>query len=164
MMAWGGTIVRKAGLGELVEQDMIAVRIGPQMRMAAVASPSYLRADRRHGHRMIWPITSASISAYPRSGASTHGSLRRTDANSMSGLKAPLVFNGGRMLVTAAIDGFGIAYLTDDYVEQHVADGRLIRVLEDWSPPFPGFHLYYPSRRQLSPAFALVVDALRYRD
>jgi len=76
-------------------------------------------------------------------------------------VEGSLAFNGGRMIVAAALDGFGIAYVTSDYVEQAIADGRLLRVLEDWSPPFAGYHLYYPSRRQLSPAFALVVDALR---
>lgn len=68
------------------------------------------------------------------------------------------------MLMAAALDGFGIAYVTDDYVEQHVADHRLISVLAEWSPPFPGFPLYNPSTRQLPHAFALVIDALRYRD
>jgi DNA-binding transcriptional LysR family regulator len=68
------------------------------------------------------------------------------------------------MIVAAAVDGFGIAYATNDYVDEAIADGRLIPVLENWSPPFAGYQLYYPSRRQLSPAFALIVEALRYRD
>jgi len=75
-----------------------------------------------------------------------------------------LVFNGINPILAAAIDGFGVAYLPEDQVLSHVHDGRLLRVLEDWCPPFPGYHLYYPSRRQPSPAFALVVEALRYRD
>ncbi|MGH7016713.1 MAG: LysR substrate-binding domain-containing protein, partial [Caulobacteraceae bacterium] len=76
----------------------------------------------------------------------------------------PLAFNSGTLIIEAALDGFGIGYVTNDHAEQSIADGRLVSVLEDWSPPFAGYHLYYPSRRQLSPAFALVVEALRYRD
>jgi DNA-binding transcriptional LysR family regulator len=66
-------------------------------------------------------------------------------------------------MLRAALAGFGLAYLPEDLAQEHLADGRLDRVLEDWCPPFPGYHLYYPSRRQSSPAFALLVDALRYR-
>ena len=74
-----------------------------------------------------------------------------------------LVFNSSALSLRAAIDGFGLAYLPEDRVQAHLADGWLIRVLADWCPPFPGYHLYYPSRRQPTPAFALLVDALRYR-
>ena len=66
-------------------------------------------------------------------------------------------------MLNAALGGFGLAYLPEDQVQPHLAKGRLMRVLEDWCPPFPGYHLYYPSRRQSSPAFALLVDALRHR-
>ena len=75
----------------------------------------------------------------------------------------PLVFNTIALRLNAALAGFGLAYLPEDQVAAHLADGRLIRVLADWCPPFPGYHLYYPSRRQPTPAFALLVDALRYR-
>jgi DNA-binding transcriptional LysR family regulator len=66
-------------------------------------------------------------------------------------------------MLDAALAGFGLAYLPEDSVQAHLADGRLIRVLADWCPPYSGYHLYYPSRRQPTPAFALLVDALRYR-
>jgi DNA-binding transcriptional LysR family regulator len=72
------------------------------------------------------------------------------------------VFNGLGLLLKAALDGFGLAYLPDDLVQAHLAEGRLVRVLGDWCPPFSGYHLYYPSRRQPTPAFALLVGALRY--
>jgi DNA-binding transcriptional LysR family regulator len=73
------------------------------------------------------------------------------------------VFNNIALRLNAVLAGFGLAYLPEDQVQAYVADGRLVRVLADWCPPFPGYHLYYPSRRQHTPAFALLVDALRYR-
>lgn len=150
-------------LGELIEKDMIAVRIGPPMRMAAVASPAYFT-------RKLPPMTPHDLAEHecinlrlPTLGGLYAWEFEKEGHQLNVRVKGPLVFNGGRMLVAAAIDGFGIAYVTEDYIRQPVADGRLVRVLEDWSPQFPGFHLYYPGRRQLSPAFALVVEALRYR-
>jgi DNA-binding transcriptional LysR family regulator len=74
-----------------------------------------------------------------------------------------LVFNNISLRLKAALAGLGVAFLPEDQVEKHIADGRLVRVLADWCPPFPGYHLYYPSRRQSSPAFTVLVEALRYR-
>ena len=74
-----------------------------------------------------------------------------------------LVFNTSALILDAALAGFGLAYLPEDQVQAHVAEGRLVRALADWCPPFPGYHLYYPSRRHQTPAFALLVEALRYR-
>lgn len=151
-------------LGELIDKDMIAVRIGPQLRMAAVASPSYFA-------RKPPPRTPHDLAQHDciNLRLSTRGGLyawefEKDGRELRVRVEGTLAFNGGRMMVTAALDGFGIAYVTNDFADHAIADGRLIRVLEDWSPPFAGYHLYYPSRRQLSPAFALVVDALRYRD
>ena len=79
-------------------------------------------------------------------------------------VEGQLVFNGTFQMLSAALAGFGLAYVPEDLVQPHLAEGRLIRVLEDWCPTFSGYHLYYPSRRQPSPAFALIVDALRYRN
>jgi len=150
-------------LGELVDKDMIAVRIGPQLRMAAVASPAYFA-------RKPPPLTPHDLAEHEciNLRLSTLGGLyawefEKDGRELRVRVEGALAFNGGRMVMAAALDGFGIAYVTDDYAERAIADGRLIRVLEDWSPPFAGYHLYYPSRRQLSPAFALIVDALRYR-
>ena len=78
-------------------------------------------------------------------------------------VEGQFVFNNIALRMNAALAGFGLAYLPEDQVETHLADGRIIRVLDDWYPTFPGYHLYYPSRRQPPPAFALLVDALRYR-
>ena len=79
-------------------------------------------------------------------------------------MEGPLVFNSTSLMLEAALAGIGLAYLPEDRVRAQLADGRLVRVLADWCPPFSGYHLYYPSRRQPAPAFALLVDALRYRD
>jgi DNA-binding transcriptional LysR family regulator len=75
-----------------------------------------------------------------------------------------LVFNTMGLRLKAVLAGLGLAYVPEDQVQAQLGDGRLIQVLEDWCAPFPGYHLYYPSRRQIAPAFALLVDALRYRD
>ena len=151
-------------LGELIDQDMIAIRIGPQLRMMAVASPAYFA-------RNPPPLTPQDLANHkcinlrlPTSGGLYAWEFENNGRELRVRVEGPLVFNGGRMILAAAIDGFGIAYVTNDYAEHLVADGQLVQVLEDWSPPFAGYHLYYPSRRQLSPAFARVVEALRYRD
>jgi DNA-binding transcriptional LysR family regulator len=78
-------------------------------------------------------------------------------------VEGQLVFNGTAQMLNAALAGFGLAYVPEDLVQKHLAKGRLIRVLDDWCTPFSGYHLYYPSRRQPTPAFALLVNALRYR-
>ncbi len=78
-------------------------------------------------------------------------------------VKSQLVFNGTFQMLNAALSGFGLAYVPEDLVQLHIAKGRLKRMLEDWCPSYPGHHLYYPSRRQSSAAFALLVDALRHR-
>ena len=78
-------------------------------------------------------------------------------------VEGQLVFNNSALRLNAALNGFGLAYMPEDLVQHYLANGQLVRVLADWCPTFPGYHLYYPSRRQPTPAFALLVDALRYR-
>jgi DNA-binding transcriptional LysR family regulator len=151
-------------LGELVDKDMIAVRIGPQLRMMAVASPSYFarRSPPRTPHDLA---EHACINLrLPSLGGLYAWEFEKDGREVRVRVEGALAFNEGRMIIAAALDGFGIGYVTSDYAEQPVGEGRLIAVLQDWSPPFAGYHLYYPSRRQLSAAFMLVVDALRYRD
>jgi DNA-binding transcriptional LysR family regulator len=151
-------------LGELVDKDMIAVRIGPPLRMMAVASPSYFA--RRPPPRTPYDLADhACINLrLPSLGGLYSWEFEKDGRELRVRVEGSLAFNEGRMIIAAALDGFGIGYVTNDYVEQPMAEGRLIAVLQDWSPPFAGYHLYYPSRRQLSPAFALIVEALRYRD
>jgi DNA-binding transcriptional LysR family regulator len=150
-------------LGEQVAKDMIAVRIGPDMRMAIVGAPSYF-ADRPA------PKTPHDL---------THHACINLRLPTLGGLYAwefgkhgrelnvrvdgQLVLNDVPMILKAAIDGFGLACVMEDSAAPLIADGRLVRVLADWCPSFSGYHLYYPSRRQLPPAFALLVEALRFR-
>jgi DNA-binding transcriptional LysR family regulator len=149
--------------GEQVAKDMIAVRIGPDLRMAVVATPSYFKT-RPEPKRPQDLIGHNCINLR----LPTHGGLYawefEKDARDLKvRVEGQVVFNGTFQMLDAALSGFGIAYVPDDLALPHIAKGRLKRVLEDWCPPYPGYHLYYPSRRQSSAAFALVVDALRYR-
>ena len=150
-------------MGEQIEKDMVAVRIGPQMRMAAVASPAYFARRAR-------PRTPQELADHacinlrlPTYGGLYAWEFERGRRAVNVRVDGQLVFNNVAQILAAALDGFGLAYLPEDMVLPHVHADRLVRVLEDWCPPFPGYHLYYPGRRQPSPAFALVVEALRYR-
>lgn len=150
-------------LGEQVDKDMIAVRISPDMRQAVVGAPSYF--DRHTPPRVPQDLVTHECINLWLSSARGHyvwefgkdGAAMKVRAN------GPLAFNAIAMMRTAAVDGFGLANLPESYVAAHIADGRLIRVLDDWCPPQPGYHLYYPSRRLPTPAFSLVVNALRHR-
>ncbi|MDB5609718.1 MAG: transcriptional regulator [Bradyrhizobium sp.] len=149
--------------GEQVAKDMIAIRIGPDLRMAVVGAPSYFR-KRSEPKKPQDLIGHNCISLR----LSTHGGLYAWEFEKGARelkvrVEGQLVFNGTFQMLNAALAGFGLAYVPEDLAQPHLAKGRLKRVLEDWCPPFSGYHLYYPSRRQSSAAFALLVDALRYR-
>lgn len=148
---------------EQVAKDMIAVRVGPDLRMAAVASPSYFT-------RNPPPRTPQDLAGHNcinlrlrTSGGLYAWELDKDDRELKVRVEGQLVLNDVDMIVTAAEAGFGIAFLPEDHFRESLKAGRLVRVLEDWCSPFPGYHLYYPSRRQMTPAFALLVEALRYR-
>ncbi|CAN7493727.1 LysR substrate-binding domain-containing protein [Rhizobium sp. LjRoot254] len=150
-------------VGEQVQKDMVAVRIGPDLRMAVVGSPSYFanhkipQTPRELGeHRGVSyrQTTGGGIYAWE---------FERDGEELQVRMNGPLILNDGLMLEAAALDGLALAYTFEDQVSKHIADGRLIRVLEDWCEPFPGYHLYYPSRRQHTAAFALFVEALRFK-
>jgi DNA-binding transcriptional LysR family regulator len=150
-------------LGETVAQDMVAVRIGPDLRMAAVASPSYFEAHKP-------PRTPHDLADHncinlrlPTRGGLYAWEFEKGGRALNVRVEGQLIVNDIALARQAAIDGLGIAYLPDDYLQPDIDSGRLTRVLESWCPPFPGYHLYYPSRRHHSPAFALLVEALRYR-
>jgi DNA-binding transcriptional LysR family regulator len=149
--------------GEQVAKDMIAVRIGPDMRMAVVGAPSYFA--KRSPPKTPQDLTDHSCINLR---LATHGGLygwefERGGRELKVRVDGQLVFNSTAQMLNAALAGFGLAYVPQDAAQPHIAGGRLKRVLEDWCPPFPGYHLYYPSRRHSSPAFSLLVDALRYR-
>lgn len=151
-------------LGETVAQDMVAVRIGPDLRMAAVAAPSYFasRKPPRTPHDLA--KHNCINLRFPTRGGLYAWEFEKGGRALNVRVEGQLIVNDVAIALQAALDGAGIAYLPDDYVQAEIDSGRLTRVLADWSPPFPGYHLYYPSRRQQSPALALIVDALRYRD
>jgi DNA-binding transcriptional LysR family regulator len=150
-------------LGEQVAKDMIAVRIGPDMRMAVVGAPAYFASRPRP--KIPQDLTShACINLrLPTYGGLFAWDFEKRGRELKVRVEGPLVFNNIAMRRQAALAGLGLAYLPEDQVLPLVAEGRLFRVLEDWCPAFSGYHLYYPSRRQPAPAFALLVDALRYR-
>jgi DNA-binding transcriptional LysR family regulator len=150
-------------LGEQVAKDMIAVRIGPDMRMAVVGAPSYFATRRR-------PKTPQDLTAHecinlrlPTYGGLYVWEFEKGGRELKVRVEGQLVFNNLTLRLNAALEGLGLAYLPEDMVKTHLAKRRLVRVLADWCPPFSGYHLYYPSRRQHTPAFTLLVDSLRYR-
>jgi DNA-binding transcriptional LysR family regulator len=149
--------------GALVAKDMIAVRVGPDTRMAVVGAPSYFAARKK-------PRTPQELTEHncinlrlPTDGRVYVWEFEKNGQALNVRVEGQLVFNGATGLLNAALAGFGLAYLMEGYAQEHIAKGRLVRVLSDWCQPFSGYHLYYPSRRQPSPAFSLLVDALRYR-
>jgi len=150
-------------LGETIAQDMVAVRIGPDMRMAAVGAPSYFagRKPPRTPHELA--EHNCINLRFPTLGGLYAWEFEKDSRALNVRVEGQLTVNDIALARGAAIDGLGIAYLPEDYLQPEIDAGRLMRVLADWCPPFPGYHLYYPSRRQQSPAFALLVEALRYR-
>ncbi|RJT34288.1 LysR family transcriptional regulator [Mesorhizobium waimense] len=150
-------------LGEQVAKDMIAVRIGPDMRMAVVGAPAYFARHKR-------PRTPQGLMEHncinlrlPTYGGLYAWEFEKDGRELKVRVEGQLVFNNIGLRMHAVLAGLGLAYLPEDQVKDQLADGRLVRVLADWCPPFPGYHLYYPSRRQSSPAFSVLVEALRYR-
>jgi DNA-binding transcriptional LysR family regulator len=150
-------------LGEQVAKDMIAVRIAPDMRMAVVGSEAYF-AERKK------PKIPQELTAHrcinirlPTYGGLYAWEFEKNGRELKVRVEGQLVFNNAAMRLKAVLAGLGLAYVPEDVARPLISEGRLVRVLADWCPPFQGYHLYYPSRRQSSPAFALLVDALRHR-
>ena len=150
-------------LGEQVAKDMISVPISPEVRMAVVGAPSYFEAHPR-------PQTPHDLATHQciNLRLRTLGGLypwefERDGRELKVRVEGQVTFDDARLLIKAARAGLGLAYVFRDLVEAELSSGELVSVLDDWTPPFTGYHLYYPSRRQQSPAFALLVEALRYR-
>lgn len=151
-------------LGEQVARDMVAVPISPPQRLAVFASPTYLA---QHGaprvpqelerHRCI-------NMRFPTLGGLYAWEFERDGRELRVRVDGQIVFNSLALAIDAAQAGLGIGISLEDEVREAIAGGRLVRVLEDWTPPFPGYYLYYPSRREMTPAMALVVETLRWRD
>jgi DNA-binding transcriptional LysR family regulator len=150
-------------LGEQVARDMVAVRIGPEMRMAVVGAPSYFAArPPPQAPQDLTEHTCINLRLPTYGGLYAWEFEKRGRALNVR-VDGPLVFNNTALVIEAAMAGFGLACVLDDLVRAPLAAGRLVQVLADWCPPFPGYHLYYPSRRQPTAAFALLVEALRAR-
>jgi DNA-binding transcriptional LysR family regulator len=150
-------------LGESIAKDMIAVRIGPDLRMAVVGSPAYFAGRPRPRTPQDLAEHSCINLRLPTAGGLYAWELEKGARALRVRVEGQLVFNDPRLIVRAAVEGCGLACTLEGLVADELASGRLVRVLSDWCPPFAGYHLYYPSRRQPSAAFALVVEALRYR-
>ena len=148
--------------GEQVAKDMIAVRIGPDMRMAVVGAPAYFKSRSE-------PKTPQDLIGHNciNLRLPTHGvyawEFEKGNRELRVRVEGQLTFNGTAQLLNGALAGCGLAYVPEGLITEHVAKGRLKRVLADWCQSYSGYHLFYPSRRQSSAAFALLVDALRYR-
>lgn len=151
-------------LGEQVAKDMIALRIGPDMRMAVVGSPAYFEGRQR-------PLSPQDLTDHncinmrlPTYGGLFPWEFEQDGREVKVRVDGQLVFNTIRQRLDSALQGLGLAYMPEDVAAPCVASGELIRVLEDWCPPFTGYHLYYPSRRHASPAFSLLIEALRFKE
>lgn len=150
-------------LGESVEKDMVAVRIGPDGRLVAVGSRAYFE-------RHVPPTTPQDLVVHSciNLRLATHGGLYAWEFEKDGRplrvrVEGQLTFNTIKPMVEAALAGFGVAFVPEESVEEHLRGGHLVQVLDEWCQPLAGFHLYYPSRRQNSPAFQTIVDLLRYR-
>lgn len=149
--------------GEQVAKDMIAVRVGPDTRFAVVGAKSYF-ANRRPPEVPQDLVAHDCINLHlPSYGGLWPWEFERDGREVKVRVEGQLVFNDIFQILDAALAGFGLAFVPEDLAQPHIAKGRLTRVLRDWCEPWSGYHLYYPSRRQSSAAFALLVDALRYR-
>lgn len=149
-------------LGDQVAKDMIAIPIGPPLRMAVVASPDYFT-------RYEIPQAPADLARHccvnlrlPTYGGLLQWDFEKNGQEVKARVEGQWTFNSSAPMLRAALAGCGLAYVPDDMVHTHVADGTLVRVLEDWCEPFAGYHLYYPNRRQYSRALGVIIDALRY--
>ena len=147
-------------LGESLDKDMIAVRIGPDWRMVAVGSPTYFKT--RSAPKTPQDLVDHDcINMRRQSGALYAWEFEKDGRELKVQVSGQLTFNTSYAMVGPVLNGHGIAYLPEGLIKEHVIAGRLFLVLDDWSPKFPGYYLYYPSKRQNSPAFNVIVNALQ---
>jgi DNA-binding transcriptional LysR family regulator len=149
--------------GEQIAKDMIAIRIGPDLRMAVVGAPSYFANRSRPKSPQDLTAHTCINLRLPTYDSVYAWEFEKGGREMRVHVEGQLTFNNLLLRIEAALGGAGLAYLPEDQVRGHIGEGRLIRVLTDWCPPYAGYHLYYPSRRHSSAAFAAVVEALRYR-
>lgn len=151
-------------LGDQVARDMIAVRIAPDLRMVVVGSPAYFAGRDK-------PVMPQELIAHncanlrlPTYGGLYAWEFAKDGQELQVQVQGQMIFNTTPQMLAAALEGYGLAFVPEDLVQRNVAEGSLVQVLDDWCPTIPGYHLYYPSRRQPTPAFTAVVNALRYQD
>lgn len=150
-------------LGEQIAKDMIAIPIGPDLRMAVVGAPSYFaKQGRPKTPQHLTHHACINIRMQTKGGLYTW-EFGKDDRDLNVRVEGPFIVNDANLMLRAALEGLGLACVFEDQVSDLIKMGQLERVLEDWCPPFAGYHLYYPDRRQLPPAFSLLVNALRYR-
>lgn len=149
-------------LGDTIDKDMIAVPIGPELRMAVVGSPAYFMAHPKPRSPRDLLKHKCINQRMQTSGGPYVWDFQRRGRQTNIRVDGQLIFNTSPNIVDAALAGLGIAWLPEEEFAPHIVEGRLTRVLDDWCAPFAGYFLYYPSRRQPSPAFSLVVQALRF--
>ncbi|MFV0576543.1 MAG: LysR family transcriptional regulator [Vibrio sp.] len=151
-------------MGDQVEKDMVAVKIGPQLRMAVVAAPSYFERNPIPEHpNDLLKHTCVNL-RLPTLGGHLIWDFDKDGKTINVRPQGQLTFNSSAPILRSALRGLGLAYVTEDRVLDYLESGKLVRVLEDWCEPFEGYYLYYPSRKQHLPAFKLMVDALRHKD
>lgn len=148
-------------IGEQVAKDMIAVRIGPDMRMAVVGSPAYFESHARPEAPQDLTAHNCINMRLPTYGGLYAWEFEQEGREVRVRVEGQVIVNHGAIRLASVLDGLGLAYVPEDQIIDHVAAGRLVCVLDDWCAPFPGYHLYYPSRRHASPAFSVILDALR---
>jgi len=150
-------------LGEQVAKDMIAVRITPDIRMAVVAAPSYFKKHPTPQSPHDLTMHNCINIRLPTYGGLFVWEFGRNGGEVKVRVEGQIIVNNIALRLASALDGLGIAYMPEDQALREIKARRLVRVLDEWCQPFSGYHLYYPSRRQPTPAFTLLVDALRYR-
>jgi DNA-binding transcriptional LysR family regulator len=150
-------------VGDRIDKDMVAVRISPDMRMSVAASPEYLAGKTSPKKPQDLTEHRCVNLRLPTRGNLYAWDFEKGRKSVNVKVDGQTIFNSTALMLQAALDGLGFAYVPYDLMKPHIDAGRLIPVLEDWWPTFPGYHLYYANRRQIAPALALVIEALRYR-
>jgi DNA-binding transcriptional LysR family regulator len=150
-------------LGGMVAKDMIAVPIGPDQSMAVAAAPAYFATRSKPGTPQDLTKHDCINLRLPTYGGLYAWEFEKDGRELQVHVDGQLTFNSGSLMLRAALDGFGVTYLPLGQLQPYLNTGLLVQVLSDWTPPYSGYHLYYPSRRHPTPAFSIVVEALRYR-
>jgi DNA-binding transcriptional LysR family regulator len=149
--------------GEMVAKDMISLRVGPDMRSAVVGAPSYFAKRIKPKSPQELPSHACINLRLPTHGGLYAWEFEKGGREVKVRVEGQLIFNGSAPMLDAALAGLGLAYLPEDEVQAHLSTGHLVRVLADWCPSYSGYHIYYPTRRQPTSAFTVLLNSLRYQ-